>query len=303
MAGDWIKVSHGLHSKPEVFGIARKLNVPIDEVVGLLVRFWVWADNNSVDGRVDHMQSTDVDSVVDRHEFGDALISVGWLLLDASGTGITIPHFDSHNGDSAKRRGLKAQAQAKWRKGLEENQGQKKSVKNVDHSVDHDVDSTRSTQRSTREEKRRSKQTPTPSLRFAEFWNLFPSNRRSDKPKCEKKWSDDKLDLEADSIIAHLRRMKATDDWTKDGGKFVPMSSTYLNQRRWDTGDIRQQNHELPGLDVPQKLSDDPFVVVGDEWLWTMRARMGGRMFIGTAKERELVEIEAKTRGWKPPNP
>lgn len=143
MAGDWIKITHGIHSKPEVFGISRILGMCPDEVVGYLCRFWVWADCNTVDGHVDHMTSTDVDAVVDRVGFGDALVSVSWLLVDASGVGFTIPNFSSHNGDSAKKRVLKTKAQAKWRSG------------NVDSSVDNDVDTPLATGASTREEKSR----------------------------------------------------------------------------------------------------------------------------------------------------
>lgn len=31
----------------------------------------------------------------------------------------------------------------------------------------------------------------------------------------------------------HVEWMKTQDDWKKDGGGFVPMPVTYLNQQRW----------------------------------------------------------------------
>lgn len=155
MAGDWIKIEHNLHKKPEVFAISRKLGICPDEVVGFLVRFWVWADINSVDGHVDHIQSTDVDAVVDavvdRENFSAALRGVNWLVIDPSGVGFYIPNFDRHNGESAKKRVLKTQAQARWRKGLADSEEQKPNAKTGRDNVDHQ----QSTSASTREEKRR----------------------------------------------------------------------------------------------------------------------------------------------------
>lgn len=117
MARFWIKIDHGLRQKTEVLAIARMLNIPADTVVGKLVRFWEWVDLNTVDGVVDHITSTDVDAVVDLHEFGSSLLSVGWIKKSGE-TGLMIPKFDAHNGDTSKKRALKTEAQARWRKGL-----------------------------------------------------------------------------------------------------------------------------------------------------------------------------------------
>lgn len=132
----WIKIQHGLHSKPEVFSISRRLGISANEAVGLLVKFWCWCDENSVDGCVDHLQSTDVDQIVGFSEFGNALLSVKWITFDSKKTGFSVSNFDRHNGETAKKRALKNNAQAKWRKGSKES-----------------VDSSRSTNVSTREEK------------------------------------------------------------------------------------------------------------------------------------------------------
>lgn len=40
-----------------------------------------------------------------------------------------------------------------------------------------------------------------------------------------------------ETIKKHIGRLKKSEDWLKDGGKYVPMLSTYLNQKRW-TDDI-----------------------------------------------------------------
>ena len=64
MAGDWIKVEHATPRKPEVLRLARILGVTPDDAFGKVVRFWMWLDENSVDGRVDAVVDADVDAAV-----------------------------------------------------------------------------------------------------------------------------------------------------------------------------------------------------------------------------------------------
>lgn len=142
MALDWIKIQMSTPDKPEVMRMARKLNISRDDVLGKLFRLWAWFDSNSVDGVVDGVVSTDVDALVGLDGFASVMGDVGWLKWDDEAETITMPNFDKHNGESAKKRGLKAQRQAKWRQ-------------NKDADVDKPVDATVSTKASTREEKRR----------------------------------------------------------------------------------------------------------------------------------------------------
>jgi len=135
MAGEWIKVTSNLHTKPEVFKLARLLSENVDTTVGMLVHFWCWADSVTVDGVVDGVEAGDVDAVVKKDGFCEALISVGWLIKTEVPIGIELINFSRHNGESAKKRTLKNERQARWRAGI--------------------VDESSSTNASTREEKRR----------------------------------------------------------------------------------------------------------------------------------------------------
>jgi len=140
MAGDWIKMRVDLRDDPAVFRIAEVLGIDELHVVGCLFCFWAWTDKHAVDGRVDGATSRLVDKVSMTPGFADALVSVGWLTFDESG--LQIPHFDRHNGESAKERSLKNARQARWRA-------------KKDSSVDGQASTTASTTASTREEKRR----------------------------------------------------------------------------------------------------------------------------------------------------
>ena len=132
MAGDWIKVEHATPRKPEVLRLARILGVTPDDAFGKVVRFWMWLDENSVDGRVDAVVDADVDAAASHVGFACALQTVGWLDLEQNGGGTLVPNFQRHNGESAKKRGQKAKRQSHWRS-------------RVDAVVDADVDAAVST--------------------------------------------------------------------------------------------------------------------------------------------------------------
>lgn len=145
MAGEWIKFECATADKPEVLRAARKLGVDKDLVVGKLMRLWGWFDQNSVDGVVDGVVSTDVDALVKLDGFADVMKSVGWLDFDDDLEQVRLPNFDAHNGETAKKRALKNKRQTKWRQ-----------------NKDHCVDDAASTCASTREEKRREENINTP---------------------------------------------------------------------------------------------------------------------------------------------
>lgn len=118
MAGDWIKIEHGLPIKPEVMQIAEMLDIDECQVVGHLVRFWIWCDLNlsrncpDVNGTIKGL-----DRVVGRDGFVNAMISVGWLTLieDEQTTTLRIKNYDHHLSQSAKTRALEARKKQRQR--------------------------------------------------------------------------------------------------------------------------------------------------------------------------------------------
>ena len=68
---------------------------------------------------------------------------------------------------------------------------------------------------------------------FDAFWNAYP--RKKDKAKAMQAWQKIKKEPDVlEKILSALEWQGRSDDWTKDGGKFIPHPSTYLNGRRWD---------------------------------------------------------------------
>jgi uncharacterized phage protein (TIGR02220 family) len=117
VAVGWIKVETCTSGKAEIIRLARLLSMKHDEALGAVVRFWVWADSNTVDGVVDGVASTDVDAVLSCPGLCRGLEAVGWLIIDKEKERITIPKFERHNGESDKKRALSSERQARWRAG------------------------------------------------------------------------------------------------------------------------------------------------------------------------------------------
>lgn len=67
---------------------------------------------------------------------------------------------------------------------------------------------------------------------FDTFWREYP--RKVGKGDARKKFAKALTKTSFDNIMAALRRVKASAQWTKDGGQFIPHPATWLNQERWD---------------------------------------------------------------------
>ena len=77
-------------------------------------------------------------------------------------------------------------------------------------------------------------------MQFNEFYGLYP---RKVKKQDVKKWfQKNKPSNELFSSMMHsLEQFRASKDWQKDGGQFIPYPSTWLNQKRWEDEDIEKR--------------------------------------------------------------
>jgi hypothetical protein len=126
MAGDWIKIETITPDKPEVIRMAYILGIDQDAVVGKLVRVWVWADQNSLNGNGLSVTLAFLNRLTVQQGFAEALLQVGWLLGDDGN--LTFPDFTKHNGQSAKTRADTNRRVAKHR---EKRNGNGESVTDV----------------------------------------------------------------------------------------------------------------------------------------------------------------------------
>jgi len=102
MANDWIVWTVGLTRKPEVFRLARALDISRREAAAACMEMWEWADANTADGHAPGVTFVDLDQVIGVTGFGQALANVGWL--EAEDEGVRFPNFDRWNTSPTKSR-------------------------------------------------------------------------------------------------------------------------------------------------------------------------------------------------------
>lgn len=73
-------------------------------------------------------------------------------------------------------------------------------------------------------------QTQLTKQRFMEWWGSYPM-RRVDKDKCEKKFEKFSEEIQLQIIADTKKRVLEDEKWKKG---FVPMTSTYLNNKKWE---------------------------------------------------------------------
>jgi len=102
MAGDWIKVQKDTPDKPEVLAIASRLNIDPDAVTGKLIRVWSWFDTHTTDGNALSVTFAFLDRLTSVTGFAEQMVFCGWL--NQNGSMLSLPNFENHNGETAKKR-------------------------------------------------------------------------------------------------------------------------------------------------------------------------------------------------------
>lgn len=115
MAGDWIKMRADLFTHPKVVRIASALKADTLRTVGGLMCVWCLFDAHSEYGHLDGYTPDVLDAHLRWDGFATAMMAVGWLEHDPE-NGLQLPRFDSHNGQSSKRRAQDADRKREVRK-------------------------------------------------------------------------------------------------------------------------------------------------------------------------------------------
>lgn len=110
MSQEWMKIEKTTPMKPEILRIASMLGISRYEAFVRCFSVWCYFDTHSVDGEIPASAAL-IDDLAGLLGFAPAMIEVGWL-LERSGS-VSIPNFDYHLGNSAKRRSLNARRVAR----------------------------------------------------------------------------------------------------------------------------------------------------------------------------------------------
>jgi len=93
-------------------------------------------------------------------------------------------------------------------------------------------------------------------LGFDVFWKAYP--RRTARGAALKAWLKLKPDADLQQkILTAIEAQKKTDQWSKDGGRFIPHPATWLNHTRWldeqpilsDGGNADERNNRYANRD------------------------------------------------------
>lgn len=70
---------------------------------------------------------------------------------------------------------------------------------------------------------------------FGRFWEAWPKHvRKVARQQCAAKWERKGCEAMADRLVASVEAHKASADWLKDDGAFIPAPLVWLNQNRWE---------------------------------------------------------------------
>lgn len=106
----WIKMRTDLRDDPRIIRTADLLSVPDATVIGAYFILWAYADTHSTNGALG-LPPSRVDKIVGVEGFAKAAAQVTWLEVGADGL-CFIPRFNTHNGQSAKKRAVDASRKA-----------------------------------------------------------------------------------------------------------------------------------------------------------------------------------------------
>ncbi len=255
----WIKMRVELRGDLAVIRLGKILGLERDLIVGLLHRFWSWADGQSVDGRIPFLGLDDVDEEVGHKGFAAGLKEVGWL-VETKG-GLQLPHYDRHNGESAKRRAADVERKRQDRASSSSPSWKRRAVsadcpgdfgpkasrkrpRNLGRARPQDV---RESSDQRREENRRGEKSREEEIAintvppdggtggrrppFSKFWLLIPNKEK--KKRAEERWAR----------MSPADCAKALDTYPRHAAIYtryempkhlIPLPASWLGDGRWD---------------------------------------------------------------------
>lgn len=225
MADFWIKIEKTTADKPEILEMSEILNIDDpDTVLGKLIRVWAWFDSNSENGHAPSVTKVLIDRVTGVKGFTDALVTVGWM--SRTDSGYYMSNFDRHLGKGAKKRASDAERKRKSRECHTQSVTEDETEKGLDKIREDKIKEYKKTNKKKTDDKKEVLE------KFEVFWREYPKKQsRASALKSFIKLNPDQHLF--DQIILKLRLFKQSHDWLKDGGQFIPMASTWINNQRW----------------------------------------------------------------------
>lgn len=244
----WIESHQEVGRHPKTKKLARLLGVSLPAVVGHLHYLWWWALDFAQDGVLDKYDAEDIADAMqwegDADQLVEALLSSGYI--DDTDDGLVVHDWAEYAGKLLERR---AKDRARKRAATEASDSPQDFRRNS-NGTDEEGEETPSASfvtvpnstipNHTLHDRTLPDSTETTSeaqtlqeRRFTEFWQAYP--KKVGKASCLKAWKKLKPTTELfDHIMTSLGSQKHSEQWQREGGRFIPNPLTWLNQGRWD---------------------------------------------------------------------
>lgn len=174
-----------------------------------------------------------LDAITGIPGFAKAMVASGWVVESSEPPGLMFPNYAEWNNpvnSTERTRRYRAKQQGLF----------PGTDGNGDEGVPGDEKESKSKSKSKREEDKETPPKP-PSgghsagniqTRFELFWRVYP--RRVGKGAALNAWKRLAPDTAlTEQIIQAVKHQSVSEQWVKEGGRFVPNPATWLNQQRW----------------------------------------------------------------------
>lgn len=247
----WIESHQELGSHPKTVKLARLLDIPKAQVVGHLHYLWWWATDYAQDGNLARFDALDIaigsewkdDPIV----WLNALERVGFLDADYDENGDVyerhVHDWHEYAGKLIERRQKNAERMRDARADtkIPRADRDKSRATHVQRTQRARATLPNTTEHNTTEHNRTGPNTlarpargrvPNYPADFETFWEQYPNKKA--KARALKAWLALGPSPELQStILAAIARQKTGRDWVKDGGRYIPHPSTWLNDDGW----------------------------------------------------------------------
>lgn len=239
----WVKIDDGFATHPKILtaGII---------ALGIQIRAICYASQNQTDGVLPHscipLLLTGLDHLsietggnahvgfgVDAGEIDWPAHMVAHALWDQHDTGYVIHDFLEWNVSKSERDSWRNKLSRSGKKGMKArwNKGKSSITNLITKDITYPVTSTSTSTSTSLSTSSSSLHSSSLHAEFEQFWEAYP--RKVGRKAAQKAFQNAQDRPRINDLLAAIATQRASPQWLKDGGQFIPHPATWLNQGRW----------------------------------------------------------------------